>query len=179
MQIELIIDRNSLLSVTKYERRDDGQAEEQPVGIEYLLLPHDKETNSTFPIWIDEYEFLAIASVLEKTVTPRPLTYDLFKNILVGCGISVTKIVITKLEEGIFFADVYCQQDEEEKIIDSRPSSAIALALRFGSPVFIENDLLVQILGDEEVTKAMVYIEENRPSLLPSSLDSAEDEQSG
>ncbi|MBI2063274.1 MAG: bifunctional nuclease family protein [Candidatus Yanofskybacteria bacterium] len=167
---ELIVDLSSPVIIKGYIKNSqvkDGQEEEdQPLEIHYILLPRDKLTNSTFPIWIDESVYVAISLLLEGAATLRPLTHDLFKNTLVDWGIKINKVVITRIDEdATYFAEIYCQQGEEEKIIDSRPSDAVAMALHFNSPIFIEDELLMQILSNENSTKVTDFIEQNRPGL--------------
>lgn len=163
---ELLVDQKSLIIIKKYAEdkqiRENQKAGNQEIEVEFILLLREKETNSTFPIWIDQFGSAMITLVLENISVP---IVDLFRDTLVGWEIMVSKVVIAKLEDETFFADIYCRRGEEEKIFNSRPSDAIALALHYGSPIFIEESLLAQILGDEETTEAMVFIEKNRPPL--------------
>lgn len=163
---ELILDRRSLLAL------EDCQS-----GTQFIILLHDKETGSAIPIFSDQFACSAIILALENTPFYRPLTHDLFKNTLVESGIMLTKAVITGLKENTFFASVYLDKDGQEIVIDSRPSDAIALALRFNSPIFMEESLFLELLDDEYVKNLIDYIEKNKP-LVPElqELDDPEDD---
>lgn len=166
MRRELIVDHDSLIIAHKKSESEHDETlepEDQEENIQFILLPRDKETNSTFPIWIDKSEYIAIALAVENLTTSRPLTHDLFKNTLVNCGIMVNCVLITREENSVYFAELHCEQRGEEKITDSRPSDAIALALRFGSPIFIEEELLMKILSEDNTVQTVEYIEKNRP----------------
>lgn len=113
-----------------------------PISNMPIIILRDPKTNSVLPIWVGIFEANAIALQIEKIVTPRPMTHDLLKNILTGVHASVVKVVITELKDNTFYALVYLQQGERVFPIDSRPSDAIALALRAESPIFVESDVI-------------------------------------
>ena len=83
-----------------------------------------------------------IALEIEKVTTPRPMTHDLLKNVLTGLDTQVHKVVVTELREDTFFAVIWLERDGRIISIDSRPSDALALALRVDCPIFVEDDVL-------------------------------------
>jgi hypothetical protein len=96
------------------------------------------EVNGTrrLPIVIGMFEAQAIALEIEKIIPNRPMTHDLFKSFASGFNYEIDRIVITDMKEGVYYAKIKCKSDLVEAEIDSRPSDAIAIAIRFGSPVF-------------------------------------------
>lgn len=102
----------------------------------YALVLSEAEGSRRIPIIIGAVEAQAIAIQLEGLKPPRPLTHDLFLNTAVAFNIDIVEVFINKLEEGIFYAEMICQQNETRITIDSRTSDAIALALRFECPVY-------------------------------------------
>ncbi len=88
------------------------------------------------PIVIGMFEAQAIALEIEKIIPNRPMTHDLFKSFASGFNFEIEKIVITDMKEGVFYAKIQCKSNVNEAEIDARPSDAIAIAIRFGSPVF-------------------------------------------
>src|SRR5256885_5252800 len=94
---------------------------------------------NVLPIWVGVYEAHAIALEIEKVVTPRPMTHDLLKNLLIGLETTVRKVVVTELREDTFFAVIWLERDGQMISIDSRPSDALALALRMDCPIFVED----------------------------------------
>lgn len=103
-----------------------------------------KEVNGTrvLPIWIGVMEATAIAAELENVRFPRPMTHDLIKNILEKMNCMLTKVVITDLRDNTYYANIYIDAGGEETVIDSRPSDAVAIALRTGAPIFINEEVL-------------------------------------
>src|SRR5438105_11896805 len=97
---------------------------------------------NVLPIWVGVYEANAIALEIEKVVTPRPMTHDLLKNVLVGLNTHVQKIVVTNIKDDTFYAVIWIERDGTLISIDSRPSDALALALRIDCPIFVEDDVL-------------------------------------
>jgi bifunctional DNase/RNase len=103
-----------------------------------------KELNSDrfLPIWIGPYEAEAITLSLQDVEVARPLTHDLLRNALAELGAQVTRVDITELRENVFFARIVMQVNGEERWIDSRPSDALALAVRVHVPVFVAEDVM-------------------------------------
>lgn len=102
-----------------------------------IVILRDEENSIFLPIWIGVFEANAIALKMEDVEPPRPLTHDLLRDLLEAVGASVSKILISALEESTFFAQIYLEFENEEKILDARPSDAIALALRVEAPIFV------------------------------------------
>ena len=117
-----------------------------------IVILKDKDGERVLPIWVGIFEANAIALQIEKIATPRPMTHDLLKNILSGIHATVEKIVITELKDNTFYALVYLRQGEKIMPIDSRPSDAIALALRTESPIFVESEV-IEKAKNAELTK--------------------------
>ena len=108
----------------------------------YALILLEENGDRRIPIIIGGFEAQAIVIKLENLDPPRPLTHDLFKKFADEFKIYVTEVMIYKLEEGVFFSKLVCNNGEKEYSIDSRTSDAVALALRFGCPIFITEDIL-------------------------------------
>lgn len=115
----------------------------------YILLLQQVDGNETLPIWIGKPEADSIALALGKVVTPRPLTHDLVKNVFDGLSVKVTKIVITAILDNTYYALIYAADGKREVAIDSRPSDAVAVALRVQSPIFVEDNVLEVRRADE------------------------------
>jgi bifunctional DNase/RNase len=113
-----------------------------PVSNMPIILLRDEDDKRSLPIWVGIFEANAIALELEKISTPRPMTHDLIKNILDSVEAKVDKIVVNDLRDNTFFAMIHLRLGEEEITVDSRPSDAIALALRVGAPIFVEEDVV-------------------------------------
>jgi len=108
----------------------------------YALVLAEENGDRRIPIIIGPVEAQAIAIQLEGLKPPRPLTHDLIKNIALAFDITLLEVTIHKLEEGIFFSELLCEMDGKEVRIDSRTSDAIALALRFRSPIYTTEEIL-------------------------------------
>jgi hypothetical protein len=102
-----------------------------------IIILKDVEEKRALPIWVGIFEANAIALELEKIATPRPMTHDLIKNILDGLGATVQQIVVNDLKDNTFFAVIEVNYNGNMVSIDSRPSDAIALALRVNAPIFV------------------------------------------
>jgi len=108
----------------------------------YALILGEEDGERRIPIIIGGFEAQAIVIKLENLEPPRPLTHDLFKSFADACGVSVDHILINKLREGIFFSQIICTGGLKDFTIDSRTSDAVALALRFGCPIYIVPSIL-------------------------------------
>lgn len=106
------------------------------------VLETEDKPHRLLPIWIGRFEANAIALEMEKVPPLRPMTHDLIKNILHGVDAKVQRIIVTRLEENIFYAVILIEVDGRELTIDSRPSDAIALALRVEAPIFATEQVL-------------------------------------
>jgi uncharacterized protein len=134
-----------------------------------IVLLKEKEGERFLPIWIGAMEATAIAFALQGIVTARPMTHDLMKNLLEETGIRVDRIVITELRDGTFYAVIQMQANGSTYEVSSRPSDAIALAVRVNVPVFANEDVLTEasivIRDDEEqeVEKFREFLEQVNP----------------
>jgi len=130
-------------------------------GGNFLVLLMDEEEKKVLPISIGPLEAQAIALVLQGETPPRPLTHDLLKSVCENLGGNMEKVVITDIKESTFYAEVYFNQNNETIVVDSRPSDAIALALRFEAPIYMVEkmveftydyqDIIAREGGDEEL----------------------------
>jgi uncharacterized protein len=119
----------------------------------YALILAEEGGNRRLPIIIGGNEAQSIAIQLEGLITPRPLTHDLFVSFASAFNVMVTEVVIYKLEEGIFYAELVCDNGVTKTHIDARTSDAVALALRFKCPVFTTDKIMSRagiIVDDEE-----------------------------
>jgi uncharacterized protein len=108
----------------------------------YALVLAEEDGDRRIPIIIGPVEAQSIAIQLEGLHPPRPLTHDLFKNMAQAFQIELIEVIIYKLEEGIFFSELICEQNGTHIAIDSRTSDAVALALRFKCPIFTSEEIL-------------------------------------
>jgi uncharacterized protein len=107
-----------------------------------IIILRDPASSAVLPIWVGIFEANAIALQIEKIVTPRPMTHDLLKSMIGGLQATVEKVVITDLKENTFYALIFINHEGKTLPIDSRPSDAIALALRTGSPIFVASEVI-------------------------------------
>lgn len=115
----------------------------------YILLLKEIDGNGTLPIWIGKPEADSIALALGRVDTPRPLTHDLVKNIIDGLKIKITKMIVTEIRDNTYFAVLCLNDGKKETLIDSRPSDAVAVALRVNAPIFVRDNILEQRSSDE------------------------------
>ncbi len=108
----------------------------------YALILIEENGDRRVPIIIGGFEAQSIVIKLENLEPPRPLTHDLFKSFADEFNISLIEVMIYKLEEGVFYSRLLCNNGEKELSIDSRTSDAVALALRFGCPIYITDEIL-------------------------------------
>jgi len=109
-----------------------------------IIILKDLEEKRAIPIWVGIFEANAIALELEKVSTPRPMTHDLIKSILDGLGVNVRQIIVNDLKDNTFYAVIELHYNGNIINIDSRPSDAIALALRMGAPIYVAEKVVVQ-----------------------------------
>ncbi|HEX2575090.1 MAG TPA: bifunctional nuclease family protein [Aquihabitans sp.] len=129
-----------------------GVRVEMPSSSPIALLREIGGSRRVLPIFIGAPEATAIAFALEEVVTPRPMTHDLFREVLDDLGVSLEKITVTELREGVFHAELELNGSDGVHTISSRPSDAIALAARTGSPIFANESVLAEAgyLEDDE-----------------------------
>jgi bifunctional DNase/RNase len=113
-----------------------------PVTNMPIVILKEISSDTVLPIWVGIYEANAIALEIEKVTTPRPMTHDLLKNLLTGLDARVHKIVVNELRDDTFFAVIWVERDGQIISIDSRPSDALALALRVDCPIYVEDQVL-------------------------------------
>ena len=107
-----------------------------------IVILKESDSDTVLPIWVGVYEANAIALEIEKVSTPRPMTHDLLKNLLIGLEATVRKVVVTELRDDTFYAVIWLDRGGEIISIDSRPSDALALALRMDCPIYVEEEVL-------------------------------------
>jgi bifunctional DNase/RNase len=113
-----------------------------PVTNMPIVILKDVNGNTILPIWVGVFEANAIALEIEKVSTPRPMTHDLIKNVLLGLETGVRKVVVNELKDDTFYALIWLERNGELISIDSRPSDALALALRLDCPIYVEEMVL-------------------------------------
>jgi hypothetical protein len=118
----------------------------------YALILKESNGKRKLPIIIGAFEAQSIALELEGMRPPRPLTHDLLKNVIDTFAVSLNEVCISELRDGTFYAKLSVEGVSETKEIDSRPSDAIALAVRFGAPIYVEENVLQEagIISEEE-----------------------------
>lgn len=122
-----------------------------------IIILKDVNSETMLPIWVGAYEANAIALEIEKIAPPRPMTHDLLRNLIVELGMKVERVVVTSLRDNTFYAVIELTSDNGDSMrLDSRPSDAIALALRADCPIFVDLEVIQasrnSIASDEEAT---------------------------
>jgi len=119
-----------------------------------LLLQESEGLGRTLPIFIGAPEATAIAFALQGMDTPRPMTHDLIRDLLESLGAQVARVVVTELRTSTYYADIVLVHDGHEVPVSSRPSDAVAVAVRTGAPLYVADDLMdaegVMLAVDEE-----------------------------
>ena len=135
-----------------------------------IVLLKERDGGRFLPIWIGAVEATAIAFALQGVVTQRPMTHDLLKNIVDELGVTVEGIDITELREGTFYAEIQMASNGSSHSVSSRPSDALALAARLGTPIFADEAVLEEaavVVSDdddeEEVEKFREFLEGVNP----------------
>ncbi len=113
-----------------------------PVTQMPIVVLKDVSGNTVLPIWVGIFEANAIALEIEKVSTPRPMTHDLLKTVLMGLSAGVKKVVVSELKDDTFYALIWLERDGELISVDSRPSDALALALRLDCPIYVDDAVL-------------------------------------
>ena len=108
-----------------------------------IIILKDVNSETMLPIWVGAYEANAIALEIEKIAPPRPMTHDLLRNLIVELGLTVDRVVVTSLRDNTFYAVIEMSGADGESLrLDSRPSDAIALALRADCPIFVDSEVI-------------------------------------
>ena len=156
------------------------------VGKQPIVLLKTAEGSKFLPIWIGHPEAAAILMKLQGATTPRPMTHDLVTDILTQLDAQVVRITVTELRESTFYAQITVQQDGSEVEIDSRPSDAIALAIRAEAPIFAADRVIEEsaiefegeeVNEDEIVDEFRKFLENVTPAEFESSLEEEEEEE--
>ena len=113
-----------------------------PVTNMPIVVLKDVNGTSILPIWVGIYEANAIALEIEKVATPRPMTHDLIKLLLLGMSCGVRKVVVSELKDDTFYAVIWVEKEGDLISVDSRPSDALALALRLDCPIYVDDSVL-------------------------------------
>jgi uncharacterized protein len=142
-----------------------------PVSNMPVVILRDTEKGHFLPIWVGIFEANAIALEMEKVSTPRPMTHDLLKNLLAELDARVVRIVINDLRENTFFARIHLTRGDSTLSVDSRPSDAIALALRSQAEIFVEEEVLeksrsLRTDSDQDPDRLKKWLEEASPDEL-------------
>jgi bifunctional DNase/RNase len=120
-----------------------------PVSNMPIIILKNDAGDSVLPIWVGIFEANAIAMQLESVVSPRPMTHDLLKNVIEGLHAKIARVVINDLRDNTFFANIFLDRNGDDLCIDSRPSDAMALALRAEAPIFVEKAVLEKSASPE------------------------------
>jgi len=107
-----------------------------------IVVLKDTGSDAVMPIWVGPFEANAIAIELEKLTGPRPMTHDLTRNLIHHLNARLERVVITEIREDTFFAVLWLRQGQDSVVVDSRPSDAIALALRFDCPIYVAEQVM-------------------------------------
>lgn len=126
-----------------------------------LLILKDREDNFVLPIWVGGLEAVSISMPLNNVVMPRPMTHDLFLNLLQELDASLLRVEITELKESTYYARLILAGKEEELTIDSRPSDAVALALRAEVPILASEEMLMSVKAEEGKNYQVVLDDKN------------------
>ena len=141
-----------------------------------IVILKDVLSDRMLPIWVGPYEANAIALEIEKTAPQRPMTHDLLRNFIVQIGAVVERIVVTDLIENTFYAVIEMTLDDRRLVLDSRPSDAIALALRVDCPIYVNEEVIansrtaiddsqLEAIDDEDDFEESVFDDEDDADL--------------
>jgi len=136
-----------------------------------IIILKDVQSETMLPIWVGAYEANAIALEIEKIAPPRPMTHDLLRNLIVELGVQVERVVVTSLRDNTFFAVIEMRNsDGNRMVLDSRPSDAIALALRADCPIYVDMEVIKAshntLPSDEAEDRDVVASEEEWPDVI-------------
>lgn len=144
-----------------------------PATNQPVVVLKELQGSGVLPIWVGVYEAQAIALEIEKVQTARPMTHDLLKNVLTGLNVHVQKVVVSDLKDDTFYALIWMEREGQTISMDSRPSDALALALRLDCPIFVED----QVLKSSKITS--VVSEKSTNEELRKWLENLSDEDLG
>jgi bifunctional DNase/RNase len=144
-----------------------------PATNQPVVVLKELQGSGILPIWVGVYEAQAIALEIEKVQTARPMTHDLLKNVLTGLNVHVQKVVVSDLKDDTFYALIWMEREGQTISMDSRPSDALALALRLDCPIYVED----QVLKSSKITS--VVSEKSTNEELRKWLENLSDEDLG
>jgi bifunctional DNase/RNase len=107
-----------------------------------VVILQDENKTHTLPIWVGVAEGTAIRLAMEGVIPPRPLSHDLIRNLTEQLGLKISKVVVRDVKNNTYYASIYLSSKQSEVTVDSRPSDAIALAVRTSSPIYVAQDVL-------------------------------------
>jgi bifunctional DNase/RNase len=141
-----------------------------------IIILKDVNSETMLPIWVGAYEANAIALEIEKIAPPRPMTHDLLRNLIVELGLKVDRVVVTSLRDNTFYAVIEMTGENGEPMrLDSRPSDAIALALRADCPIYVDLEVIQAsrntISSDDEGESETDTAEEEWPEVIGDASD--------
>jgi bifunctional DNase/RNase len=116
----------------------------------YVVILQEKDGDRLLPIWIGQAEAESIVMQMNGIKRERPLTHDLCKSLIVGLGGTLRRVQITKVQKSTYYAELHVNRDDQVVQIDARPSDSIAIALRLGAPIFVQESLLTMIETEDE-----------------------------
>lgn len=129
-----------------------GVRVEMPTNAPMVLLRERAGAERTVPIFIGAPEATAIALALDGVATPRPMTHDLLRDVLEDLSVALERVVVTELHDKTFFAELHLIQNDQRHVVSSRPSDAIALAVRTGTPIFAADSVIDEVgFSDDDV----------------------------
>ena len=135
----------------------------------YNVFLQEEEGQRMLNIMIGDFEAKKMSMIIDKIEPPRPLTYDLFYNVLFGYDISIDEVIITKFFEGVYFANIVCSNNGQKKVFDARTSDAINMALKYNSPIFASEEILQDVgFLQQEETKDNFLVKEFTIIIEPS-----------
>jgi len=133
-----------------------------PVTNMPIVVLKDVGGTAILPIWVGIYEANAIALEIEKVSTPRPMTHDLIRTLLHGLETGMRKVVVSELKDDTFYAVIWLERDGQLISVDSRPSDALALALRLDCPIYVDDSVLKSSKASSAVSEKLNNNEELR-----------------
>lgn len=144
-----------------------GVALDQQMNPVVLLV--DQTETLALPIWIGQAEATAIAMELQSVKPPRPMTHDLLRSVLKQLSVAILRVVVTEVKDATYFAEIHLATNGTPMIVDSRPSDAIALALRSEAPIFVAEGVAEQAIQlkkplDQEMDEFKKFLESVKPS---------------
>ena len=141
-----------------------------------IIILKDVNSETMLPIWVGAYEANAIALEIEKIAPPRPMTHDLLRNLIAELGLKVERVVVTSLRDNTFYAIIELTSGNGDPMrLDSRPSDAIALALRADCPIYVDLEVIQasrnSIASDDEASDEVSGSEEEWPEVIGDASD--------